>query len=136
MKSATRWKRAAARYEPCLDQPGRPNFHADRMTLFLPLNHAWNFRRLPAAGGAAGAWTEVGLPHSPFVADLDGREHWFGECEYQRAVQLPADAPAGRCALSIGAAMHSAVVLVDNAEIARHAGGYLPFEVDLTAALR
>jgi len=105
------------------------------MSLFLPLDRTWNFRRLPSAG-VAGSWTEVDLPHSPFTADLDGREHWFGECEYQRTVRWPAEAPAGCCALYLGAAMHSAQVWVDGEECGRHAGGFLPFEVDLTGALR
>ncbi|HWA25046.1 MAG TPA: glycoside hydrolase family 2 TIM barrel-domain containing protein [Lacunisphaera sp.] len=100
--------------------------------MILPLDRDWNFRRLPSTGG----WERVELPHTPFVADLDGTEHWFGECEYQRTVQLPAGVPLGRCALHVGAAMHSAVVLVDGAIVGRHEGGYLPFEVDLTAALR
>lgn len=106
------------------------------MTQILPLNHAWNFRRLTAGGGAAPAWSAVDLPHSPFVADLDGREHWFGECEYQRSLALPPGAPAGRCTLYLGSAMHSVVVLVDEAECGRHTGGFLPCEIDLTAALR
>jgi beta-galactosidase len=106
------------------------------MTLLLPLDHAWNFRRVAADGAAAGAWSAVDLPHSPFVADLDGQAHWFGECEYERSISLPPDAPKGRCALYVGAAMHSAVVFVDGIEKGRHTGGYLPFEIDLTDALR
>ena len=104
------------------------------MTLFLPLDHAWSFRRL--AGEPGGAWDTVDLPHSPFVADLDGREHWFGECEYQRTIALPPQAPAGRCTLYVGAAMHTAVVFMDGTECGGHSGGYLPFEVDLTGPLR
>ena len=105
------------------------------MTLFLPLDRAWNFRRLAPGGAAPAAWAAVDLPHCPFVADLDGREHWFGECEYQRPIMLPPAAPAGRCVLCLGAAMHTAVTLVDGVECGRHTGGYLPFEVDLTHAL-
>ena len=106
------------------------------MSLFLTLDRAWHFRRLPSEGAVGGAWSAVDLPHSPFTVDLDGREHWFGECEYQRSITLPPGAPAGRCALYIGAAMHTAVVSVDGTERARHFGGYLPFEVDLTDPLR
>jgi beta-galactosidase len=95
----------------------------------------WRFRRL-AADGAPGKWTNVELPHSPFAADLDGREHWFGLCEYERTVQRPADAPSGRIAAYFGAAMHTAEVLLDGALVGRHEGGYLPFEVDLTEKLR
>ena len=102
-------------------------------TLVHPLDRAWNLRQLPPAGGG---WSVVDLPHNPFLADLDGRHHWFGECEYQRSIALPPGAPVGRIALQVGAAMHSAVVLLDGAEVGCHTGGYLPFEVDLTAALR
>jgi len=102
------------------------------MTLIIPLDREWNFRRLPAGGG----WAVVELPHSPFVADLDGTKHWFGECEYQRTIQWPAGAPPGRCTLYVGAAMHTAQVLLDGAVLGRHLGGYLPFELDLTPALR
>ena len=106
------------------------------MTQLFPLDRTWKFRRLATEGTAATAWVEVDLPHSPFVGDLDGRTHWFGECEYQRTIARPPDAPAGRCTLYVGAAMHSAVVLVDGTERGRHTGGFLPFEIDLTAALR
>ena len=105
------------------------------MTQFLALDRAWNFRRLLSSGAAAEAWSIVDLPHSPFVADLDGRDHWFGECEYQRTVERPAEAASGRCVLYLGAAMHTAKVFVDGTALAEHAGGFLPFEIDLTEAL-
>src|ERR1700712_6099377 len=105
------------------------------MTHALSLDLGWNFRRLPSAGGTPEAWTPVDLPHSPFVADLDGRKHWFGECEYQRTIERPATSGAGHCVLYLGAAMHTATVLVDALEVARHSGGFLPFEADLTKAL-
>jgi len=94
-----------------------------------PLNQDWKFRRLDAADAP---WAAVELPHSPFVADLDGREHWFGDCEYQREIQSPPLTGGARCVLYIGAAMHSCSVLAGSREITRHTGGYLPFEADLT----
>ncbi len=94
-----------------------------------PLNQNWQFRRLDPAETP---WAAVDLPHSPFVADLDGREHWFGECEYQRTLQSPPLAEGSRCVLRVGAAMHTCRVLIAEREIAQHSGGYLPFEVDLT----
>ncbi len=106
------------------------------MSLVLPLAQQWKFRRCESTDPEPGAWTIVELPHSPFVADLDGRDHWFGECDYERTLQLPANAPTGRIALHVGAAMHTTVAFVDEREVARHEGGYLPFEVDLTETLR
>jgi beta-galactosidase len=95
------------------------------------LNRSWRFRRL----NPTTPWIPVDLPHSPFVADLDGRDHWFGECEYQCDVQVPPPSDGARCLLEVGAAMHTCRVLIGEREIARHTGGYLPFEADLTDCL-
>ncbi len=77
----------------------------------------------------------MSLPHTPFRPDLDGRDHWFGECVYRRSIHARAAAAGVRQVLYIGAAMHTAVVAIDDTILARHTGGYLPFEVDLTEAL-
>jgi beta-galactosidase len=98
------------------------------------LDRDWSFRRL-GTGEQVDGWAVVELPHNPFVADLDGRAHWLGECEYRRRLRVEAPRAGVRHVLYVGAAMHSAKVLVDECEIAAHSGGYLPFEVDLTAAL-
>lgn len=98
-------------------------------TIHVPLNGGWEFRRLndPDQPG----WISVEIPHSPFVSNLDGTNHWFGVCEYRRTIEqsLPVD---HTCSFFIGAAMQTARVLVDGHEVALHRGGYLPFEVDLT----
>src|SRR5689334_9494979 len=96
------------------------------------LNQSWEFRRLDQPGIP---WAMVDLPHSPFVADLDGREHWFGECEYRRTLQSPPLGAGSRCLLYLGAAMHTCRAFVGSQEIAVHRGGYLPFEIDLTDQL-
>lgn len=104
------------------------------MSRRIELNHGWQFLRLddPLGGDRP---TLVDLPHSPFVADLNGREHWFGRCEYRRSLPAPALRPEERCFLWIGAAMQRADVFVDGKLIGAHEGGYLPFEVDLSDAL-
>lgn len=99
----------------------------------IALDRAWEFRRL--GPGAEPEWAVVDLPHSPFVADINGHGHWLGECEYQRTLRIAALAPGARCVLYVGAAMHTTRVLVDGVEVERHEGGYLPFEVDLTRQL-
>jgi len=98
------------------------------------LDHGWEFRRL-SPPGAVSDWTPADLPHIPFMPDLDGRDHWLGECEYRRTVQRPACASDARCALYFGAAMHTAHVAIDGAHCATHVGGFLPFEIDVTDAL-
>ena len=104
------------------------------MPFVTTLDRDWEFRRCDAASAEA-AWARIDLPHSPFVADLDGREHWFGLCEYRRQIQVPRPAQHEHRVLHVAAAMHTATVLLDGRELARHEGGYLPFEVDLTDAL-
>jgi beta-galactosidase len=104
------------------------------MPFVTSLDRDWEFRCCETAE-AETTWARVDLPHCPFVADLDGRDHWFGFCEYRRQLQVPRSATHERHVLHIGAAMHTATVLLDGRELARHEGGYLPFEVDLTDAL-
>lgn len=105
------------------------------MLQILKLDRGWNFRRLNASGAAEAA-AQVDLPHSAVTVDIDGHGHWFGECEYCRTVQVAQPTPGARIALYVGAAMHTAEILVDGISVARHTGGYLPFEVDLTASLQ
>ena len=81
------------------------------------------------------AWTQVDLPHSSVHVDLDGHGHWFGECEYRRTLRIENPASGVRYVLHVGAAMHTAIVLFDGVATARHTGGYLPFEADLTEML-
>lgn len=109
------------------------------------LNTDWDFRRTSPDAGRSGlaaepslpaTWERIALPHSPFVADLDGREHWFGLCEYRRAIVAPPLEAGARCVVFVGAAMHSAECLLDGVRIETHSGGYLPFEIDLTPHLR
>lgn len=102
------------------------------MTTTLPLNQNWEFRRLDPS---AESWRTVELPHSAFVADLDGRNHWFGLCEYRRTLRTIPPPAGTRCVLHVGAAMHTALVIVDGKVVATHRGGYLPFDVDLTDVL-
>lgn len=98
------------------------------------LDRGWEFRRLDAAA-STGSWTVVDLPHTPFYTDLDGGDHWQGECVYRRKVQVTDPRVGWRHTLHVGAAMHTARVGCDDVQVARHEGGYLPFEVDLTAQL-
>jgi len=99
-----------------------------------PLRDNWEFRRLGEQAETAA--TQVSLPHTPFVTGLDGEGHWFGLCEYSRSLRRPAALAAGsRLLLRVGAAMHTATVLLDGVRVASHTGGYLPFSADLTEGL-
>jgi beta-galactosidase len=91
----------------------------------------WRFKRADDAG-----WGDVELPHSPFVAEPDGQNCWLGICHYERRLKIENPDPDSRYTLYFQGAMHSAIVSVDGNELARHTGGYLPFEVDLGAFAR
>lgn len=115
---------------PAVRRPSRT------MTRRTSLDRGWAFRRLdPPDEGVNGTAVSVDLPHTPFTPDLDGNNHWFGLCEYRRTIHVAPAADGGRHALFVGAAMHTAEVFVDGSLVARHQGGYLGFEIDLTAAL-
>lgn len=92
----------------------------------------WRFRKL----GVGEALKEVCIPHSPFVSDLDGQDHWHGHCEYRRQLQLSDAKPNERYVLAFGAAMHTAKVFIDEELAGTHIGGYLPFEIDVSRWLR
>ena len=101
-------------------------------TMIRPLNDGWMFRRLAEADAPAEAAERIDLPHSPFVADLEGNQPWFGVCEYVRDITWSPLAPGERLFLHVGAAMQTARVLVDGKDAGGNEGGYLPFEIELT----
>ncbi|QWW20595.1 beta-glucuronidase [Schaalia sp. 19OD2882] len=55
-----------------------------------------------------------------------------GPVRYQRSVTVPRTLPDERLVLHFGSVTHGAVVWVDEVEVARHQGGYLPLEADVT----
>ncbi len=101
------------------------------MSTYLSLDRQWLFRR-EGEDRAAAQWETVDLPHSPFISDLDGQEHWLGLCRYRRMLDLGAPLPGRRYFLQFGAAMQAARIFLDGGEVFRHEGGYLPFEIDVT----
>ncbi|HEX4223732.1 MAG TPA: beta-galactosidase, partial [Pseudonocardiaceae bacterium] len=96
-----------------------------------PLNAGWSFG---ASGDAS--LVPVTLPHS--VVNLSWRQWdpstWQQVWVYQRHLAGPA-APDTRLFLDFDAAMVSATVSCNGKQLATHAGGYLPFSVELTEAL-
>ena len=80
-------------------------------------------------------WQRVALPHTAVETGPDACGHWQGVCRYRRRLQLEHPRPGETHALYFGAAMHTAEILLDGHRVALHRGGFLPFEVDLMAAL-
>ena len=104
------------------------------------LDGLWKFRLDDDGVGRAERWYAGSLADARDMAvpasynDLVGeaREH-VGEVWYQRTVGVPRGWADGRIVLYFESATHRATVWVGDEEVARHEGGYTPFEVDITA---
>ena len=74
---------------------------------------------------------------SPWQADPRFRDH-TGAAWYQREFELPAEWLAKNRVvfLVFGAVDYFAEVWLNNVQVGRHEGGYLPFELDVTSAAR
>jgi beta-glucuronidase len=109
------------------------------------LDGLWHFRLDPAGEGRAAGWwrarlerpREVPVPasYNDLFADAAVRDH-VGDAWYQTTVRVPRGWAGQRVVLRFDAATHRAVVWVDDVEVARHEGGYTPFEADVTDHVR
>ena len=109
------------------------------------LDGLWRLRLDPAGEGRAAGWQrapltetrDVPVPasYNDLYADPAVRDH-VGDAWYQTTVRVPRGWTGQRVVLRFDAATHRAVVWVDDAEVARHEGGYTPFEADVTAHVR
>jgi beta-glucuronidase len=109
------------------------------------LDGLWRFRLDPAGEGRDAGWwrarltdhREVPVPasYNDLFADAAVRDH-VGDAWYQTTVRVPRGWAGQRVVLRFDAATHRAVVWVDDVEVARHEGGYTPFEADVTAHVR
>src|SRR5215207_6670457 len=109
------------------------------------LNGLWRFRLDPAGEGRAAGWWRgpvveardmpVPASYNDIPADAAVRDH-VGDAWYQTVVRVPRGWAGQRVVLRFDAATHRAVVWVGDVEVARHEGGYTPFEADVTACVR
>lgn len=114
----------------------------------LPLDRGWRFLRVegtapvqgvsPAAPGFPdGTWEPVVLPHTARLEAPETSNRPFqGLCWYRQRLTLQPGWKGKRVTLRFDGAMQQAEVFVDGQLRATHAGGYLPFTVDLTAEAR
>lgn len=109
------------------------------------LNGLWRFRLDPGGDGREQGWwrrsladaREIPVPasYNDVLADPAVREH-VGDAWYQTTVRVPRGWAGQRVVLRFDAATHRAVVWAGDVEVARHEGGYTPFEVDVTEHAR
>jgi beta-glucuronidase len=109
------------------------------------LNGLWRFRLDRAGEGRESGWWRAPLAdardmpvpasYNDIPADAAVRDH-VGDAWYQTRVRVPRGWAGQRVVLRFDAATHRAVVWMDDVEVARHEGGYTPFEADVTAHVR
>lgn len=106
------------------------------------LNGLWSFALDRRGEGHPQGWFRGPLPDAvPVPVPASYNELWpdesirshVGEVWYQRQARIPAGWAGQRIVLRLDSATHAAVVYVDDVEVVRHVGGYLPFEADITA---
>ncbi len=125
-------------------RPEYPRPHFDRSHSWLSLNGQWDFRRdaegtssaAELADGAA-TWNEQIVVPFAWETEASGvGAHWLACGWYRREIEVPAGWTGRRIVLHFGAVHHAASVWVDGTPIGEHEGGYTPFELDITDALR
>ena len=74
---------------------------------------------------------------APWQADPRFRDH-IGEAWYQREIEIPAEwlEPGRLIVLGFGAVDYFTEVWWNDIKVGEHEGGYLPFEFDITNAVR
>lgn len=105
------------------------------------LDGIWDFQLDKEHSGVDERWyaSRLGSPrpmpvpasYNDITTDAEVHDH-VGNAWYQRLVEAPRLAEGERLFVRFAAATHAAVVWVDEQEVVRHVGGYLPFEADIT----
>jgi hypothetical protein len=120
----------------------RPDFERKD---WLNLNGPWLFRTDPKDEGLDAGWFKsppaegyrrITVPF-PWESRLSGiGERYQGAAWYRRSFKVPEGWAGQRVFLVFGAADWEARVWVNGREVGSHEGGYLPFDCDITKALR
>lgn len=82
-----------------------------------------------------GNWETVRLPHTPFVEDLVVVHQWQGISYYKKKLKGREEWKDKVLWLEFEGAMSLADVWVNGKHVLQHAGGYLPFVIDLSGKL-
>lgn len=77
-------------------------------------------------------WEMVDLPHTARIEPLVVNDQWQGNCWYRKEINYDDAWKDRRVLLRFEGAMHVATVWINTKKAADHAGGYLPFTVDIT----
>ncbi|MFB0920707.1 MAG: glycoside hydrolase family 2 TIM barrel-domain containing protein [Oscillospiraceae bacterium] len=105
---------------------------------YLNLNGIWDYAITETEAPPEKYEGEILVPFSP-ESGLSGVNRALQPSQtlwYRRIVRLPDGFNRGRVLMHFGAVDQEASVYVNGIEVASHVGGYTPFSVDITAALR
>ncbi|MDB4905456.1 MAG: glycoside hydrolase family 2 [Gemmatimonadetes bacterium] len=111
------------------------------------LDDGWRFHLGDIAGSEAAvandsAWEQVTLPHAARIESLvtgppgTATAQWQGLCWYRRSIPIGSAEQGRKVFLHFEAAMNVADVWANGEHVARHAGGFLPFTVDVSDQAR
>ncbi|MCH1925357.1 glycoside hydrolase family 2 protein [Shewanella sp. C32] len=81
-------------------------------------------------------WESVRLPHTPRLEPAVVDDQWQGIAWYQKTFEAAADWRNKVVQIRFEAAMNQADVWLNEQKVGSHLGGYLPFTLDLSSALR
>ncbi|MFI5893693.1 glycoside hydrolase family 2 protein [Actinoplanes sp. NPDC051513] len=112
-----------------------PRPHFDRSHSWLCLNGRWEFAADPAGRASSEelVWDqEINVPYAWQTRASGIAQQWLSTGWYRRSVVVPPAWSGQRVVLHFGAAHHETTVWVEGAQVLRHIGGYIPFEVDIT----
>lgn len=117
----------------------KPQANATRE--LINLDGLWQFKVDFKDQGFAQSWansalaTDLQAPvpasYNDIFADTKIRDH-VGWVWYQRQVRVPRGWADERIIIRADSATHEGVIFVNGKEVARHSGGYMPFEADVT----
>ena len=94
-------------------------------------NKDWNFKEKNATSSAS-----VSIPHTVAIEPLHVAHNVQGEFIYEKHFSAPIIQNGERVLLKFEAVMMNCKVFVNDTLLKRHFGGYLPFVVDITDAVR
>jgi beta-galactosidase len=82
-------------------------------------------------------WEQVTLPHTSKIEPIEKiAEQWQGTCYYRKNFTIAITDKGKYIALRFDAAMHEADVYLNGQHLLKHVGGYLPFTVDISDAVK
>jgi len=134
-KIMTRWAKEVTP-EKVLPEYPRPQLVRDK---WVNLNGLWDYAIRPKADAAPATYDGKILVPYPVESALSGVGKNVGEANhlwYRRSLTAKKPADGGRWLLHFGAVDWRATVFVNGQEVGQHEGGYDPFSIDITGALK